>query len=391
MIPTVRIFDPKDYLNLLPELLISSGNVLVQVSDFALEFPSERNQKVEYEMHLPMFATSFYFFVSTYKRMPTQDEFRRCYYYVNKKYFEQNPIDKKDISGLDARIKRTYPSLVRDLFFCKLVYEDLRDYDVRYNLDLDIVEGIDLMISRGNRHWAFNLFTATRKASDARGKKEYRHEKFSNVTYVEFPVNFKKSLNVGNFFLYGKSELNALKQELIIHGLSEAPNNGSYVADDFSLEDQYTKCLPLMNIRAACGSFLDNDEPEIEQWIDVSNLPGKLVKPGRFIVRAEGHSMEPLINSGELCIFDSKFGGSKEGLCVLAEIYDRSVPSSERFTIKKYHSTKDIDEEGRVFKTKITLSPINKIGYDPIELYQDEEDPPVRIAGVFITALNIKD
>jgi hypothetical protein len=118
------------------------------------------------------------------------------------------------MEGLQARVYRTYPSLIRDLHFCLFMKEKalLRSNAiVIYNIDLDIEEGIDILLEFKDKLYGINLYTNTSRAIHARTLKSKRHNPFQNVNYVELPVPFKGSKEVGQFFLYGERELNGLR------------------------------------------------------------------------------------------------------------------------------------------------------------------------------------
>lgn len=78
-----------------------------------------------------------------------------------------------------------------------------------------------------------------------------------------------------------------------------------------------------------------------------------------------GDSMTPKINNGDYCFFSSDVAGSREGEIVLAESYNiRDYDSDDiACTIKKYHSEKVVDENGR-HHSSIKLIPLNK-DYEP--------------------------
>ena len=116
--------------------------------------------------------------------------------------------------GLKARLYRTYPSLIRDLHFSKLLSERANNYKIIYNTNLDIKEGIDLLVIVNKINIAVNLYTKTRRAFVGRNKKENRHTIYDNITYIELPVEFNGSIKIGDFFLYGEREIFELETEI---------------------------------------------------------------------------------------------------------------------------------------------------------------------------------
>ena len=130
-------------------------------------------------------------------------------------------------------------------------------------------------------------------------------------------------------------------------------------------------CIPLYTLRAACGYFEDGEVPEEEGWVDASNN-GFTPDPKRhFAVHAKGNSMQPLINDGDLCVFEWYRAGSRNGEIVLSQSSEFDSEYGGKYTIKKYHSEKVVTEEGWQH-SKVELIPLNK-DFDVIELDEETE------------------
>ena len=123
---------------------------------------------------------------------------------------------------------------------------------------------------------------------------------------------------------------------------------------------EYKNALPLLNLRAAAdasyaeltGYFAQNDSFE---WIRVSNGP---FPRDRFLVRAEGDSMEPDIKNGDLCLFRKDPGGSRNGKIVLCQLggFAGDAPVA---LIKRYRSARVQGSDSLGEATSIVLSSIN--------------------------------
>ena len=123
---------------------------------------------------------------------------------------------------------------------------------------------------------------------------------------------------------------------------------------------EYKNALPLLNLRAAAdasyaeltGYFAQNDSFE---WIRVSNGP---FPRDRFLVRAEGDSMEPDIKNGDLCLFRKDPGGSRNGKIVLCQVggFAGDAPVA---LIKRYRSARVQGSDSLGEATSIVLSSIN--------------------------------
>jgi 5-methylcytosine-specific restriction protein A len=157
--------------------------------------------------------------------------------------------------------------------------------------------------------------------------------------------------------------------------------NGGKVYHDINDNDlhkneilsMYTpNCIPLYSLRAACGRFSGEEEPEVEGWVDVSGHGFTPDKDKYFAVHAKGHSMSPDIKDGDICVFEwyNKMGGSREGNVVL--VYsEEKLSDGSTYTIKKYHSEKDPNADSWQHK-RIVLVPINP-DFEPIELQEDQK------------------
>lgn len=209
-----KIFSVENYSNLLKSISLTSDDIRNQIEGYKLPFPQERNNEVEWGIKLPMFVDSFYAYIVENQTIPTQKEAFDYYLHYNKDFFIE--LNRPDLeSGIMARAFRTYPSLVRDIHFNKYIEERLgRKCQIIFNTRLDIEEGIDLMIVTKKNNYGVCFFTDTDRANKARIVKKKRHTPFDNVKYVEMPVNFKGSMKVGKYYLYGEKEYKELYNTL---------------------------------------------------------------------------------------------------------------------------------------------------------------------------------
>ena len=168
-----------------------------------------------------------------------------------------------------------------------------------------------------------------------------------------------------------------------INNASEIKHNPdidtSYSAEIPIFSDYKIGRIPLYSMRAACGSFVEREDPIKLGWVDASGH-GFTPDPKRhFVVQAEGNSMSTLIKDGDLCVFEwyNKAGGTREGNIVLMYAEDK-LSDGSTYTIKEYHSEKKTEEDSWRHE-KIILKPLNK-DYDPIVL---EEGQKVYTIGIF--------
>ena len=130
--------------------------------------------------------------------------------------------------------------------------------------------------------------------------------------------------------------------------------------------------LPVYSIKAACGYFGEGEDVNELGWIQVEGM-GKLNR-NMFVVQASGHSMEPMINDGDFCVFRANPAGSRQGKIVLVQhhnFYDSDYAGA--FSIKEYSSAKSYDEFGNWQHERIELKPQNR-DYNPIAINAEDAD-----------------
>lgn len=147
---------------------------------------------------------------------------------------------------------------------------------------------------------------------------------------------------------------------------------------------RYETHLPRISLAAAAGSWGEAMSPEstaeqAEEWMEP---PDNLrIDDQMFIAEVTGRSMEPEIPDGSLCVFRYAPAGSRDGRKVLVEKFS---DTSQRYTVKRYHSLKQYDEEGRISARRVRLEPLNP-EFSPWELNEGED---VRILAEFIRVLD---
>jgi DUF2075 family protein len=123
---------------------------------------------------------------------------------------------------------------------------------------------------------------------------------------------------------------------------------------------EFKNALPLLDLRAAADASFDKLAGNFSvigslEWIRINGGP---FASDRFLVRAEGNSMEPIIKSGDLCLFRKDPGGSRNGKIVLCQI-EGFAGDAPVALIKRYRSarTQGFDTIGEA--KAIVLSSIN--------------------------------
>ena len=186
---------------------------------------------------------------------------------------------------------------------------------------------------------------------------------------VRFNESFEKDIFQGGALKKRKDESDAGETKDLDCNSS---CNSIEVSTSVPVSDRFVRFLPLYSVRAACGYFETSEQPEAEGWVDVSSLP---FTPNEemFVVHAKGNSMLPRIKDGDLCVFERYHGGSREGEIVLSQASDFFEEYGGKYTIKKYHGEKTVNEDGVEVHSKIELQPLNTKGFKNIEIAEDSE------------------
>ncbi len=138
--------------------------------------------------------------------------------------------------------------------------------------------------------------------------------------------------------------------------------------------------LPKYSLRVAAGKFLENEEVAEQGWEEAP--PDLRLAPGMFVAEIVGHSMEPAIPDGALCVFRAGVAGSRNGRLVLVE--NLETAGNNRYTVKKYRSEKTGGrDEWR--HSRIRLESLNP-EYPSWDLVPDEEK--YRIVAEFVRVLD---
>ena len=129
--------------------------------------------------------------------------------------------------------------------------------------------------------------------------------------------------------------------------------------------------LPRYSLAVAAGGFLENpvieEASEDQVWEEAS--PGLRLTREMFVAEIVGHSMEPLIPDGSLCVFRKGVTGSRQGRLVLVEALGEA--GNDRYTLKRYRSEKRQNDAGEWSHERIRLEPLNPAfaawDLDPLE------------------------
>ncbi len=148
----------------------------------------------------------------------------------------------------------------------------------------------------------------------------------------------------------------------------------------------YTTHVPVYDLSAAAGGWGPDGVPESLGWVQVASQE---LLPGMFVSQVVGHSMEPEIRDGQWCLFRPDPGGTRQNRILLIQSNSSIDPENGgRYTVKRYHSTKQVDEEGWQHQS-IELQPLNP-DYEAICI-SAEDAADIRIIGEFVSVIRTSD
>ncbi len=163
---------------------------------------------------------------------------------------------------------------------------------------------------------------------------------------------------------------------------STVPINDPKIEYSVSERAQYRTHLPVYDLVAAAGGWGQDGSPSVIGWVRVEN---KTLKTGMFIACVEGDSMVPTIPNGSWCIFRPCPPGSRQNRLLLVQVNSHFDPlDGGRYTVKKYRSTKTMNEDGWVHQS-IELVPLNPERL-PIEITAENSED-IRVIAEFVEVL----
>lgn len=132
-----------------------------------------------------------------------------------------------------------------------------------------------------------------------------------------------------------------------------------------SEDDKFTTAVPLVPLEAAAGTFREAGDlgvdglEDADDWVEPAT--SHRLRPGMFVARVQGKSMEPKIPDGAYCLFRSPVEGSRLGKTVLVLLEDAADPEhAGHYTVKKYISRKEQTDDGSWQHLEIRLQPQNQ-------------------------------
>jgi hypothetical protein len=192
--------------------ILNSKDIEKQIENYKLSFLNVHDQEVEWKLRLPMFVDTFARFIQQFQRVPSQDEFVEKYFDFNSEKLKLVLSNPRLKLGVEARIRRTYPSLVRDIHLAALFSE--KGFESAYDRDTDVKSGVDHVFKYKGILFNVHSYVGTSRGLFGRAIKDNRHE--FNGIHLELILNLDdpKTKKAGDFFLYSDNEINRLVIEV---------------------------------------------------------------------------------------------------------------------------------------------------------------------------------
>lgn len=214
----ICLYEPLTFPNLLSDIMLTSADIAEQVKSVGYKTDSFICDLAEAAFPIETVQV-FYRFVTREQRIPTQEEFmKEARLEMMLNGFDFDGQESSYRHGLAARLtSRTYPSLIRDVHFCKILEEKLsEEYYVIYNPALDLM-GIDILLKPKTKvpSYKFGIclyLNTDRGRSGLKRKKNYRRT-FHKLKYVDMPKDLPKNSNDG-IWLYEESDAKALLERI---------------------------------------------------------------------------------------------------------------------------------------------------------------------------------
>jgi len=182
------------------------------IKDYDLIFPQLRDKEVEWKISFPFFVETYLNLIKENGKIPSQHEFVIEYFERNTE--EINKLIDRDGKkrALAARLRRTYPSLVRDTYFLSLLNEN--DIDAYYDMEKDVYEGIDMVVNYKGETFFVHCYVNTSYGTKARHKKNSRHDFEGKHIDIFLDQEGVLKKTVGNFYLYSENHVEILIEKM---------------------------------------------------------------------------------------------------------------------------------------------------------------------------------
>lgn len=164
-------------------------------------YKTKANKKIEWKKAIPLITVSFNYHLLRDENIPTPEELLMDYNRDNQYFLKTIPQDL--INGVEYRVLRAYPSLVRDVHFVSITRE--MGYNTKRTLHNDI-HGVDAIIPATVNELNICLYIWSKKSLAYKKNKK-------NKNVINFPLTKDNRIEINNVYLYSASSIEKMLTE----------------------------------------------------------------------------------------------------------------------------------------------------------------------------------
>lgn len=203
-------------ISIIRDAEISIADLEFQISQLNYSGTGNSKDLVVESAKLPPFIQVFYYLFFQGLKVPSENLLFETYVQwlggIHDEKIKFNDIEYNAI-GIQNRLKRTYPSLIRDVHFLYLLEQSNRFENVEYSMEIDYYNGLDLKVSYKGKEVFVSIFIDTSRSTFYKRKKMTRHD-YSIFDELEFNVDFDGLTKVGNIYLLNHSHVDLLEERI---------------------------------------------------------------------------------------------------------------------------------------------------------------------------------
>jgi len=211
----------------MPYIKTSDIEFIIQDSNYSIkQYRNNVIKAVEWKRAIPLINVSFHYHIFRDENVPTPEEFLQDYERDNQSFLSLMPQDL--IPGIQYRVMRAYPSLIRDAHFVSKSRE--MGYETIRTLQLDL-HGIDAMILLEFKTLLVRLYYDSKRSNQYKNAKATSHQ-LQNC--IDLGLNKRNSTKVGNILLYSEETIQNMIDE------NKQVNEEENVKIDEKLEENHS-------------------------------------------------------------------------------------------------------------------------------------------------------
>lgn len=156
----------------------------------------KKDQYIENQLHIaPSMVGTFYYYLLTQKRIPSQYHYIKFYCYVHKDWVLRE-VGKEHYEGFIGRLSRFYPSMLRDIHFYHVLKESKKFERVLFTLKHDLEAKVDCFLRRNGKWYGIQMRTRTRRSDSFYKKKDKRSPIYVKAQLIDLPIDLTTAKSI---------------------------------------------------------------------------------------------------------------------------------------------------------------------------------------------------